>query len=111
MVYGGISVLLVSGTAAISGQETIGQGDIRKQLEVTIENIRALSGRENITRYNGSSDQLKYQWIRVYIKHMDDFEMVRSICQEHFGDIPAIYLQADICRDDLLVEIEAQLRS
>lgn len=111
LIYGGNSLLYVSGTASIVGQETIGRGDIREQLEVTIENIRALSSTENISRYNGFIDRLKYKWIRVYIKYPDDFELVKAVCRKSFGDIPAIYLQADICRDDLLVEIEAQLQS
>ncbi len=107
------SVVFVSGTASIIGQETVGKGDIQLQLNTTIDNIKALISQENINRNCGQAvnvDLLKYKLIRVYIKNMADFDIVKSICTHHFGDCPAIYLQADICRDDLLVEIEAQLQ-
>jgi len=108
------AVLFVSGTASVFGQETIGSGDVRKQVKVTISNIKALIEPENLIRnckQFDASDSLKYKRIRVYVKNQSDFELIRSECMDYFGDIPALYLQADICRDDLLVEIEAVLQS
>jgi hypothetical protein len=30
------------------------------------------------------------------------------ICLKQFPDVPAIFIESDICRDNLLVEIEAE---
>ena len=45
-------------------------------------------------------------YIRVYVKNKEDIMVVQKICQQYYGDIPALYLVSDVCRDDLLVEIE-----
>jgi len=105
------STLFVSGTASIIGQETIGKEDVVKQTLVTIENIKKLAEPEHISKLLEQSTLCtgKYSLMRVYIKRKEDFLNVKSICLEHFPDTPAIYIMADICRDDLLIEIEAEL--
>jgi hypothetical protein len=42
----------------------------------------------------------------VYIKFPQDHAKVRAICEARLGELPIIYAVADVCRDDLLVEIE-----
>ncbi len=100
----------ISGTASIIGQETIGKGDVGKQTIVTIENIKKLTDIVRLSRL--VSDSVSYHeklsLLRVYIRYQDDFDLVRKICREHFPRIPAVYIEADICRDDLLMEIEAE---
>ncbi|MCJ7448416.1 MAG: hypothetical protein MUO72_12065 [Bacteroidales bacterium] len=105
------ATLYISGTAAIIGQETIGKNDVEKQTIVTIENIKKLSDTERISQLMLSPVLFneKYSLLRIYIKRQNDFNLVRQICSEHFPQIPAIYLEADICRNDLLVEIEAEV--
>jgi enamine deaminase RidA (YjgF/YER057c/UK114 family) len=104
------AVLHISGTASIIGQETIGIGDIVEQTLVTIENIKKLSDTERLCQLILSPViyREKYSLLRVYIKQQNDFSIVRRICNDHFPQIPAIYIEADICRDDLLMEIEAE---
>jgi hypothetical protein len=104
------STLFISGTASIIGQVTIGIDDIEKQTIITIENIMKLSDPVRLGKlvakpipYRG-----KYSLLRVYIKRQSDFNLVRQICDSYFPEIPAIYIEADICRDDLLIEIEAE---
>ena len=114
LVCKGKSRLLVSGTASIVGQETIGKSDIQKQTSITIENIEKLINNDNLLKYCGQTrlnKPDKYKRIRVYVKNAEDIPKVRSICSEHFGNVPAIYVQTQICRTDLLVEIEAELHS
>lgn len=103
--------LFISGTASIIGQVTMGKGDAGKQTQVTIENIKKLSDPMTITDLDeaGRPCNLKFRNMRVYIKYPKDFGLVRDICYSHFGEIPAVYLLSDICRDDLLMEIEAEL--
>jgi len=106
------TTLFISGTAAIIGQETIGKNDTEKQTIVTIENIKKLSDTERISQLMSAPVLFneKYSLLRIYIKRQNDFNLVRQICSEHFPQIPAIYLEADICRNDLLVEIEAEVK-
>jgi len=51
-------------------------------------------------------DQIKYTFNRVYNKDRKDLSVVKEICNVHFRNIPAHYLIADICRVNLLLEIE-----
>jgi enamine deaminase RidA (YjgF/YER057c/UK114 family) len=103
--------LHISGTASIIGQETIGKDDIGKQTVVTLENIKKLTETERLRSIisDPAISHEKYSLFRIYIKNQSDFNIVRRICNEQFPKIPAIYIEADICRDDLLMEIEAEV--
>ncbi len=106
--------MYVSGTASIIGQDTIGEGDIREQTAITIDNIIILTSFQNIVSYAPQlihNNSNSYNRIRVYVKNDVDIPMVKSICRHHFGNIPTLYIKSDICRTDLLVEIEADLKN
>jgi hypothetical protein len=105
------STLFVSGTASIIGQETIGKGDVDEQTIVTIENISKVADIERVKQLAGKQNmgQGRFSLLRVYIKKQEDFNSVKSICFDHFKDSPVIFIEADICRDDLLTEIEAEV--
>lgn len=107
---GPTSKFIISGTASIIGQKTIGIGDVGLQTRITIENIEALASRSNLETHCLSDDEYpdQYSYLRVYVKNRSDIAQVRELCSKHFGDVPATFVQADICRDNLLVEIEAE---
>ena len=44
--------------------------------------------------------------VRVYIKRQEDYASIRAACEKRLGELPTIYAVADVCRPDLLVEIE-----
>jgi chorismate lyase/3-hydroxybenzoate synthase len=103
----GGSRLFVSGTASIVGHETIHRGDVIAQTRETIVNIGALL--EQANRIVGSSryslDGLK---LKVYLRQPSDLPDVEAALAELLHPAASIvYLQADVCREDLLVEIEA----
>jgi enamine deaminase RidA (YjgF/YER057c/UK114 family) len=102
--------LHISGTASIIGQETAGRGDIEKQTMVTIENMTLLSDPERLKSVNPLIHQAKsrFSLLRVYIRNKEDFDIVRKICSERFPGVPSLFVNADICRDDLLMEVEAE---
>jgi hypothetical protein len=104
------SKLIISGTAAIIGQKTIGIGDVVQQTKTTIDNIEALVSRTNLMNHCSNPEEYpdKYGYLRVYVKNRNDIGVVRSVCEEYFGNVPTTFVQADICRDNLLVEIEAE---
>jgi enamine deaminase RidA (YjgF/YER057c/UK114 family) len=103
----GGSRLFVSGTASIVGHETIHHGDVAAQTRETMVNISALLAEAN--RVVGSAryslDGLKY---KVYVRNPKDLKQVEATLSQLLRPGARIlYLQADICREDLLVEIEA----
>jgi len=107
---GTTSRLIISGTASIVGQKTIGIGDVELQTRITINNIETLVSRTNIEPHCSNLAEYpdKYSYLRVYVKNRSDISAVKKICTEYFGDVPTTFVQADICRDNLLVEIEAE---
>jgi enamine deaminase RidA (YjgF/YER057c/UK114 family) len=104
------STLFISGTASIIGQDTIGIGDVEKQTFVTIENIYKLTDLNRIRQIVSATDTEwgKFIIIRVYVKNQQDFSKVRTICTEKFPEVKMNIIESDICRDNLLVEIEAE---
>ncbi len=99
------ATIYVSGTAAIRGEESLGIDRPAEQTEVTLENIDQLIAHQHVSEiFEGES---KSEILRVYIKQADDFETIREACMKHHADIPVSYLLSDVCREELLVEIEA----
>ncbi len=99
----------VSGTASILDSESVHLGDVEKQTDQTIDNIERLISAENFERHGlaGCGAQITdLAKVRVYVKRPEDYEKCRAVCQRRFGAVPTIYALADICRSELLVEIE-----
>lgn len=110
VVQGHFVTTLVSGTASVLRAGTCHAGDVARQTHQAIENIEHLLAPENFTRHGlpGTGARLEdIAKLRVYVRNLDEYEICREICEERFPRVPAIYLQADLCRPDLLVEIEA----
>jgi enamine deaminase RidA (YjgF/YER057c/UK114 family) len=104
------STLFISGTASIIGQDVIGIGDIEKQTVVTIDNINKLTDQKRIGQLiaKTNTEWGKFILLRIYVKDQNDFTKVKKICAQRFPEVPAIFIQSDICRDNLLIEIEAE---
>jgi len=98
------ALVIVSGTAAILGQETVGLGDVAKQTEVSINNMLELLS-PAVTQQNTT---FRFNYIRVYIKEAAHRDTVKAICDTYFPDVPGSYVLADVCRDNLLMEIEGE---
>ena len=106
---GDTATTFISGTASITDSETQHLGDVVKQTEQTLDNIAALIGEDNFARHampglGATLDDLAL--VRVYIKHQEDYPKTREVCRRRLGGTPTIYAVADVCRPDLLVEIE-----
>jgi len=103
-------VIWISGTASIVKSKTLHPGDPRKQAEQTLTNIELLCSRKNLARHGapGAGATLRdLAKLRVYVKRPQDYPIIRRVCEERCGrDVPAIYVVADVCRSDLLVEME-----
>ncbi len=101
-------ILFVSGTASITGHNTQHEDDVNRQIEVCLNNIEHLLSTA-IAEHQFSSISLQdFSQFKVYIKHPDNINTVRTHLQQLLGpSAPIYYLQGDMCRSDLLVEIEA----
>lgn len=88
----GKSLIYVSGTAAIRGEESI-RVSVEQQLKITLENIEVLVGNTEIKLF------------RVYLKNTHDYLIVENY-MKNYKNIAVSYLHADVCRNELLVEIE-----
>jgi len=98
-------VLFLSGTASIVGHETLHAGNIAAQTSESIANIAAVVGEANIKA--GAQCTLQDLDYIVYVRHAEDIDQVRHVIMQQIGpSANAAYVQADICRADLLVEIE-----
>lgn len=103
--------LWVSGTAAIRGESSV-PGTAMDQARVTCQNIDLLISAENLKK-SGCPDRLTLLgavYIRGYVKHMDDGPAVADYLRETYPDALIQVLQADVCRSELLVEVEAEFR-
>lgn len=102
-------LIFISGTASIRGEKTVGVGDAEEQTVVTIENIQRLYSPDVLTRLPDNNMQPKYGHARVYVKNRKDFAAIKKTFKRFYGNLPVVYIIADICRDDLLVEIEGKV--
>ena len=92
----------ISGTASIVGYETVHQGDVEKQTVETLLNIRALL--EQAPLYDPGKGRML---LKIYLRHLHDLDIVRARVEQEFGTAcKAVYLHSNICRSDLLLEIE-----
>ncbi len=97
--------LFISGTASIVGYETVHGGDVVKQTDETLANIRLLLKQAGVSGRVFSAAE--HMFLKVYLRHDGDLPLVRERVVAEFGaQHQAIYLQSDICRADLLLEIE-----
>ncbi len=108
--WSGTRYLFISGTASIVQHETLHAGDVRAQLAEVFRNIDALldrAGRVTRTDFRQSARAL----FKVYMRRPGDFPAIQDEVGRRFGtSVPVIYLQAELCRRELLVEIEAMFR-
>jgi len=105
----GRKVIFISGTASIRGEHTVGIGNPAEQTEITIDNIRQLYSEEMLSKITSGKLSPKYGHARVYIKNRKDYSAIRKTFKTHFGNLPVVYIIADICRPELLVEIEGKV--
>jgi enamine deaminase RidA (YjgF/YER057c/UK114 family) len=103
----GQSILFISGTASIVGHASVHAGDVQAQTRETLDNIQALL--DEATRVDAPAawhlGDLSY---RAYVRHAADYAAVQAVLLERLGPAARVeFVQADVCRAELLVEIEA----
>ncbi len=101
------AILFISGTASIVGHLTQHPSDVVAQTKETLINLDAVVSEANRVMGEQKFD-LKHIYFRVYLRHAKDLSLVRDEMERYLGGaIKALFVQADICRQELLLEIEA----
>jgi chorismate lyase/3-hydroxybenzoate synthase len=99
--------LFISGTAAIRGHASVAPGDLEAQLDCTVENLRTIGKTAGIGPDLARNDDASRHF-KVYIRQAADLPRVQAHLRRKLlrADDSVSYLHADLCRSDLLVEIE-----
>jgi enamine deaminase RidA (YjgF/YER057c/UK114 family) len=97
----GYTRVLVSGTASIEpGGKTVHQDDVPEQIDLTMRVVAAILEQRGMT-WADVTRAIAYfkcsEYLQDYVKYCDE---------NNIPDMPTIITENDICRDDLLFEIE-----
>lgn len=99
--------LLVSGTSSIVGHATHHSGQWRAQLRETLTNVSALLDAAQQICPSFPADLGSQSLLKIYLRRASDVDAVLAEINETIAaDVPLLVLNADICRDDLMIEIE-----
>jgi chorismate lyase/3-hydroxybenzoate synthase len=101
--------LLVGGTASILGEDSFHMRDPRRQAVETFENLaRLVESARTAAQSPDRDDPLSaFRELRVYVVRDEDADLLREMVRERFpAETRVEYAQADLCRQELLVEIE-----
>jgi chorismate lyase / 3-hydroxybenzoate synthase len=99
--------LYISGTASIVGHESQHNEDVLPQLGESLRNVSTLIDSARIEHGLPIQSPAELTQIKIYIRHEQDYEAIRRHIHDELGaEAPVIYLLGDLCREDLLVEVE-----
>jgi len=93
--------VLISGTASIVGHESLHAGDLRAQVHESLNNMVAVSEAAGLR-------PARLRGLKAYVRHAEDAAGVAAAARERpeAGAVECM-VQADICRSELLVELES----
>ncbi|MFC5436692.1 pteridine-dependent deoxygenase [Rhodanobacter umsongensis] len=93
--------LAISGTAAVVGHASAHEDDLGAQLGETLTNLEALLASAGMATVFDRESPLK-----TYVRHSADAAQVREFLHRRLPGVPMLLLHGDICRSELLVEID-----
>lgn len=98
---GGQRVLLASGTASVAGHETRWPGDVAAQVRESVLNLQEL------VAVAGGNFARTRPVLRIYLRDAGDADLAEHALQPLLPTGASwVLLRGDICRSDLLVEID-----
>ncbi len=107
MRMNGGSQFLISGTASILGHQTHHENQVANQLSESLRNVHSLLDEGHRLMGDSHARLDADGLLKVYIRRPEDFELIRRTLEaETPPDIPRMYLKGDICRENLLTEID-----
>ncbi len=109
---GGQIALLISGTSSIVGHQSMHAGDVQAQMQETLTNLQAVIDAAH--EHTSARFDLAEADCTVYVRNRADAAVVQTCLNQAVGAssyaaLQTVLIEADICRADLAVEIEAQI--
>jgi chorismate lyase/3-hydroxybenzoate synthase len=96
-----LDALAISGTAAVVGHASAHHDDLDAQLAETLVNLEALLASAGMSAGFDTQSPLK-----AYVRRGVDAARVNDFLQQRLPGVPVLLLHGDICRGELLVEID-----
>lgn len=103
-------LVFVSGTAAVRGHQSVGNGDIVAQTRETVRNLNAIFAEADCQGALPACGQFRRHFT-VYLRNPADRARVDPILRSGLSitDEDILWLKADICRAELDIEVEVTL--
>nr|WP_236685948.1 pteridine-dependent deoxygenase [Pseudoxanthomonas suwonensis] len=99
--------LLLSGTAAIVGHASLHSGEVRAQVDETLANLDSLVAAARVQAPALPAALGAGSLLKVYVRDHDDAEAIAArLAQRLDRSVPCLLLHAQVCRRELLVEID-----
>lgn len=100
--------LFVSGTASVVGFVTLHPYQLTEQITVTLENLDLLLAHvaQQYANKAGNLPLLEAEVLKVYVRNAGDLAEIKQRIEQAYPQVPVVYVAADICRADLLLEID-----
>ncbi|MFT3782505.1 MAG: hypothetical protein QM790_10870 [Nibricoccus sp.] len=104
----GLSDVFISGTAAIQGHESVAPGETAAQIESTLRNLRLISRACGLDADLGVA-RGGVRHLKIYIRRDEDLGQIKTALEQTLlkPTDRVSYLRSDICRAELMLEIEA----
>ena len=99
----GGALLFLSGTASIVGHQSLHPGDAAAQAREAWRNMEAILAATVERGWRAGIPQA----MKIYLRDRKDEPSVRSALADQLGAADPMFLHAPLCRDELLVELEA----
>ena len=104
---GGTPYLLISGTASIVGHESRHIGDVAAQTHEALDNVAAVMAHADA--WDPATGLAALECLKAYIRVPGDATTIQAIAKARAPGVPIALLHAPLCREELLVEFEAQM--
>ncbi|MCB1624700.1 MAG: hypothetical protein KDI32_08940 [Pseudomonadales bacterium] len=102
-------LLMISGTASVVGHSSHHLGDIRAQLEETLRNLRSVIQHAATVAPRLPRELSANSHLKVYLRDPEKLSLVQDILRTELpAGVPYVVLAADVCRANLLIEIDCQ---
>jgi chorismate lyase/3-hydroxybenzoate synthase len=105
---GQVPKLFVSGTASVVGFVTLHPYSLSEQITVTLENLDLLLAHvvQQSASATGELPLLQAEVLKVYVRNTADLDEIKTRVEQAYPGVSVVYVAADICRADLLLEID-----
>jgi len=102
--------LFIAGTASVVGHATQHIGEPHRQTRQILHNLNALIGHTEQLHGLARGQTDRHTLLKVYIRHPKHLSTIADILKQELPPrTQVLYLQGDICRSELLVEVEGIL--